>query len=254
MRPLVLFAALAVAAVLQGCGREPVQTRVHPPGPSLPDDTPLRAPAIAAAPAPAAPSGDRSAAAVEPAAPVPLPAPEPAAPGAQAPLPQVQDVGDAQGALLLAQRPLLLPVAGVEPSALTDQYALARGSQRVHEAIDIMAAKGTPVVAADDGRIAKLFTSKPGGLTVYQYDPASQLAYYYAHLDRYAEGLKEGMEVRRGDLIGYVGATGNANPQAPHLHFAVFRLGKPPRWWEGEPVNPYPALSRAATVRQLASR
>lgn len=254
MRPIALLAALTVAAVLQGCSREPVQTRVHPPGPSLPDDTPLRGPAIAAAPAPAPPSGDRSAAAVEPAAPVPMPAPEPAAPGAQAPLPKVQDVGDAQGALLLAQRPLLLPVVGVEPSALTDQYALARGSQRVHEAIDIMAAKGTPVVAADDGRVTKLFTSKPGGLTVYQYDPASQLAYYYAHLDRYAEDLKEGMQVRRGDLIGYVGATGNANPQAPHLHFAVFRLGQPPKWWEGAPVNPYPALSRAAPAQQVASR
>lgn len=239
MRPIALVAALSIAAVLQGCSREPVQTRVHPPGQSLPDDTPLRGPAIAAAPT----SGDRSAAAVEP-----------AAPGAQAPLPEVQDVGDAQGALLLAQRPLLLPVVGVEPSALTDQYALARGSQRVHEAIDIMAAKGTPVVAADDGRITKLFTSKPGGLTVYQYDPTSQLAYYYAHLDRYADGLQEGMQVRRGDLIGYVGASGNANPQAPHLHFAVFRLGKPPKWWQGEPVNPYPALSRAAPVQQLASR
>jgi murein DD-endopeptidase MepM/ murein hydrolase activator NlpD len=254
MRPLALLAALTIAAVLQGCSREPVQTRVQPPGPSLPEDTPLRGPATAAAPAPAPTSGDRSAAAVEPAAPVPRLAPGPAAPGAQAPLPKVQDVGDAQGALLLAQRPLLLPVAGVAPSALTDQFALARGGQRVHEAIDIMAPTGTPVVAVDDGRIAKLFTSKAGGLTVYHFDAARQLAYYYAHLDRYAEGLKEGMEVRRGDLIGYVGASGNANPQAPHLHFAVFRLGQPPRWWEGEPVNPYPALSRAATVQQLASR
>lgn len=243
MRPLVLLWALTVAAVLQGCSREPVQTRVQPPGPSLPDDTPLRGPAIAAAPPRATTPGDRPAAAVGP-----------AAPDLQAPLPQVQDVGDAQGALLLAQRPLLLPVAGVAPSALTDQYALARGSQRVHEAIDIMAPTGTPVVAVDDGRIAKLFTSKAGGLTVYHFDPAGRLAYYYAHLDRYAEGLREGMEVRRGDLIGYVGASGNANPQAPHLHFAVFRLGQPPRWWEGEPVNPYPALSRAATVQQLASR
>jgi peptidoglycan LD-endopeptidase LytH len=254
MRPVALVAALTVAAVLQGCGREPVQTRVEPPRQSLPEDAPLRGPGTAAAPAPAPASGDRSVAAVEPAAPVPMPAPAPTTPGVQPPLPKVQDVGDAQGALLLAQRPLLLPVVGVQASELTDQYALARGGQRVHEAIDIMAAKGTPVVAADDGRIAKLFTSKAGGLTVYQYDPASQLAYYYAHLDRYAEGVREGMELRRGDVIGYVGSTGNANPQAPHLHFAVFRLGKPPKWWEGEAVNPYPALSRAAPATQVARR
>jgi murein DD-endopeptidase MepM/ murein hydrolase activator NlpD len=254
MRALAMVAVLAAAAVLTGCGREPVQTRVHHPGQSLPEDTPLHAPPTAAAPAPVAPTGEQSVAAVEPAAPVPMPAPPLAAPGVQPPLPKVQDVGDAQGALLLAQRPLLLPVVGIAPSSLTDQYALARGSQRVHEAIDIMAAKGTPVVAADDGRIVKLFTSKPGGLTIYQYDPASQLAYYYAHLDRYADGVREGMEVRRGDLIGYVGSTGNANPQAPHLHFAVFRLGNPPKWWQGEAVNPYPALSRATPAQQVASR
>lgn len=257
MRRIALVALLAAAAVLQGCGREPVvHIRFERPGQRAPEAAAPRAPAKAAAPAPAptTASGDQTAAAVEPAPPVPLPAPAPAAPGVQAPLPKVQDVGDAQGALLLAQRPLLLPVVGVQPSELTDQYALARGSQRVHEAIDIMAPRGTPVVAADDGRITKLFTSKPGGLTIYQYDPASQLAYYYAHLDRYADGVREGMEVRRGDVIGYVGSTGNANPQAPHLHFAVFRLGNPPKWWQGEPVNPYPALSRAATATQVAGR
>lgn len=263
MRPLVFVAALTVAAMLQGCGREPVHIRFERPGQNQAQrqDAPARSAETATAPAPApagAPptaSGDKTAAVVEPAAPVPMPPPAPAEPGVQAPLPKVQDVGDAQGALLLAQRPLLLPVVGVQASALTDQYALARGGgQRVHEAIDIMAERGTPVVAADDGRITKLFTSKPGGLTIYQYDPASQLAYYYAHLDRYAEGVREGMEVKRGDVIGYVGSTGNANPQAPHLHFAVFRLGNPPKWWQGEAVNPYPALSRATPAQQVASR
>ncbi|MEJ8838209.1 M23 family metallopeptidase [Ramlibacter sp. AN1133] len=167
-------------------------------------------------------------------------------------LPAVRNPGDPQGARLLAQRPLAVPVAGIVPTALADNYEQSRGS-RPHEAIDILAPAGTPVVAVDDGRIAKLFTSKPGGLTVYQYDPQSQLAYYYAHLQGYAQGLREGLDVRRGDLIGYVGTTGNADRKTPHLHFAVFRLGTPPKWWQGEAVNPYPALSRARPA-QLAQR
>jgi murein DD-endopeptidase MepM/ murein hydrolase activator NlpD len=151
------------------------------------------------------------------------------------------------GPVLLAQRPLVVPVAGVRPEALVDTYEQGRVGHR-HEAIDIAAPRGTPVLAVDDGRAVKLFTSVPGGLTVYQFDPAGQLAYYYAHLDRYAPGLKEGMPLRRGDVIGYVGSTGNASPDAPHLHFAVFRLGPLAQWWKGEPVNPYPALRRAAPV------
>jgi murein DD-endopeptidase MepM/ murein hydrolase activator NlpD len=105
-----------------------------------------------------------------------------------------------------------------------------------------MAPKGTKVVAAADGKIVKLFTSKPGGLTVYQFDPTEKYAYYYAHLDRYADGLKEGAEFKRGDLIGYVGTTGNADPNAPHLHFAVFELTPEKQWWKGTPVDPYPLL------------
>jgi murein DD-endopeptidase MepM/ murein hydrolase activator NlpD len=168
--------------------------------------------------------------------------------------PAVRNAGDARGAQALAQRSLLMPVVGVPPSSLRDQYEDGRG-KRDHEAIDILATRGTPVVAVDDGRIAKLFTSRAGGLTVYQFDGSQQLSYYYAHLDRYAPGLKEGMDVRRGDLIGYVGTSGNADKKTPHLHFAVFRLDAPPRWWEGEPVNPYPALSRAApSSLQVASR
>jgi murein DD-endopeptidase MepM/ murein hydrolase activator NlpD len=136
-----------------------------------------------------------------------------------------------------------VPVAGVAPSELADMFDEARGGRR-HEAIDILAPRGTKVFAVDDGTVAKLFTSKPGGLTVYQFDPQERLAYYYAHLDRYAEGLQEGMKLRRGDLLGYVGTSGNAG-NTPHLHFAVFRLGPQRRWWEGDPVNPYPALRRA---------
>ena len=168
-------------------------------------------------------------------------------------LPAVRNLGDPQGAQMLAQRALEVPVVGIKPVTLTDQYEQGRGSRR-HEAIDILAPTGTPVVAVDDGRIAKLFTSKAGGLTIYQFDPTSQLAYYYAHLQRYADTVHEGMAVKRGTLIGYVGATGNADDKAPHLHFAVFRLNTPPKWWQGEPVNPYPALARAQPAIQLSER
>jgi peptidoglycan LD-endopeptidase LytH len=151
--------------------------------------------------------------------------------------------GSADGPALLAARPLAMPVEGVRGSQLSDTYTQGRAGGS-HEAIDILAPRGTKVFAVDDGRIAKLFTSVPGGLTVYHFDPAGNLVYYYAHLDRYAEGLKEGMSVKRGDLIGYVGSTGNAAPGAPHLHFAVFRLGPQRQWWKGDPVNPYPVLSK----------
>lgn len=168
-------------------------------------------------------------------------------------LPAVRSAGDAVGARLLAQQSLQVPVAGVQPASLTDQFDLSRG-QRRHEAIDIVAPTGTPVVAVDDGRIAKLFTSKAGGLTIYQFDRGERLAYYYAHLQGYAPGVREGADVKRGDLLGYVGSTGNADPRTPHLHFAVFRLGEPAKWWQGEAVNPYPALRNARTTETLAER
>jgi peptidoglycan LD-endopeptidase LytH len=161
------------------------------------------------------------------------------------PLPGIAPPSD--GAALLAQRPLVIPVAGVRPEALMDTFEQGRPGHR-HEAIDIAAPRGTPVHAVDDGTVAKLFTSVPGGLTVYQFDPAGRLAYYYAHLDRYAPGLKEGMALRRGDVIGNVGTTGNAAADTPHLHFAVFRLGPLKQWWKGEAVNPYPALRHAAAA------
>lgn len=135
---------------------------------------------------------------------------------------------------------LLLPVQDVQASDLRDTYGDGRdGDKRGHEAIDIMAPRGTPVLAADDGRIAKLFLSQAGGITIYQFDPTGQFAYYYAHLERYADGLAEGQSVRRGAVIGYVGSSGNARPDAPHLHFALFRLGPEKHWWQGEPVNPF---------------
>ncbi len=138
-------------------------------------------------------------------------------------------------------RPLSMPVEGVAVADLRDTFAEGRAGHR-HEAIDIAAPRGARVLAADDGTLVKRFTSVPGGLTIYQFDPEARFAYYYAHLDRYAAGLHEGMRLRRGDVIGYVGTSGNASAVAPHLHFAVFRLGPERQWWKGEPVNPFVAL------------
>ena len=137
---------------------------------------------------------------------------------------------------------LLVPVKGIAYQELSDNFGQPRGKDRRHNALDIMAPKGTPVVATADGQVVKLFTSKPGGLTLYQFDPTGTYAYYYAHLDRYADGIREGMELRRGDLIGYVGSTGNADPKAPHLHFEVIELTPEKQWWQGKPLNPYPLL------------
>jgi murein DD-endopeptidase MepM/ murein hydrolase activator NlpD len=142
----------------------------------------------------------------------------------------------------LSERRLMVPVQGVQAAGLRDDFNEIRGSHR-HEAIDIMAPRGTPVIAADAGNVAKLFLSKPGGLTVYQYDDSQTYCYYYAHLDSYAPGLKEGTFLRKGELLGYVGSTGNASPGAPHLHFAIFRLGPERRWWEGAPIDPYQFLT-----------
>jgi len=142
----------------------------------------------------------------------------------------------------LAARRLAFPLPPSEVPGLRDSFHDKRGG-RVHEAVDIMAARGTPVFAVDDGRIAKLFLSVPGGKTIYQFDPSKKYAYYYAHLDRYAEGLTEDREVKRGDVIGYVGNTGNASAGAPHLHFAIFRLGPERRWWQGEAIDPFPYLT-----------
>jgi peptidoglycan LD-endopeptidase LytH len=146
----------------------------------------------------------------------------------------------------LGLRNLLLPVAGVQRSQLQDTYDDRRGGGRRHEAIDILAPRNTPVLAAGDGVVTKLFHSAPGGLTIYQFDPEGRYCYYYAHLERYANGIKEGVAVSRGDVLGYVGTSGNAPRNTPHLHFAIYRLGEDRRWWEGEPLNPFPILRGAA--------
>jgi murein DD-endopeptidase MepM/ murein hydrolase activator NlpD len=149
---------------------------------------------------------------------------------------------NAPEALDLAARKLTIPVSGFPADKLVRSYHQARSGQREHEAIDILSPRNTPVVAVEDGTIAKLFNSKAGGITLYQFDPGQQYSYYYAHLERYADGIKEGDHVRRGQLLGYVGTSGNAPKETPHLHFAVYRLTAEKRWWEGTPIDPYDIL------------
>lgn len=143
---------------------------------------------------------------------------------------------------ILRERDLDVPVDDVDEDDLRDTFSDARNG-RSHEAMDIMAPRHTAVRAVEDGTIAKLFNSQGGGgITIYQFDPIGTFCYYYAHLDRYAPGLREGQAVERGQTIGYVGSTGNASPKAPHLHFAIFRLTPERQWWKGEPINPYPVF------------
>jgi murein DD-endopeptidase MepM/ murein hydrolase activator NlpD len=134
---------------------------------------------------------------------------------------------------------LAMPIAGVNPEELEDTFNEIHDGHK-HEALDIPAPRGTPVTAVAEGNVVKLFTSKPGGLTVYQFDDSRTYCYYYAHLDRYAAGLKENTLLRKGDVLGYVGSTGNASADAPHLHFAVTQLGPDKKWWEGTAINPLP--------------
>ncbi|MGA9583612.1 MAG: M23 family metallopeptidase [Allosphingosinicella sp.] len=140
---------------------------------------------------------------------------------------------------------LAIPVAGIKPDALADTYTQSRsGGARVHNAIDIMAPHGTPVVAAAPGTVEKLFDSKGGGgITAYVRSPDGKWIFYYAHLQAYAPGLREGQAVKRGDAIGTVGSTGNADPAGPHLHFAINRMAPGERWHDGTPINPYPLLA-----------
>ena len=142
----------------------------------------------------------------------------------------------------LLGRRLELPVEGVTKDALRSSFDEVRGGTRRHEAIDILAPLNTPVLAVEEGTIAKLFRSDAGGITIYQFDPTSTYVYYYAHLDHYAPGLSEKQFVRRGQVIGYVGVTGNAPKNTPHLHFAIFKLTTEKKWWQGTAIDPYHVL------------
>lgn len=176
----------------------------------------------------------------QPVKPKPIPPAKPAPPSIIPSPPPSTEVTEADYNYLL-QRHLKLPVIGVNPKTIQDTFNEARPGGRRHEATDILAATGTPIVTVDDGVIQKLFTSKDGGLTIYQFDPTKTYCYYYAHLQRYADGLKEGMPVTKGEVIGFVGTTGDAG-STPQLHFAVFKLGPDKKWWKGTPIDPYPLL------------
>jgi len=142
----------------------------------------------------------------------------------------------------LRGRHLLIPVDGVNSADLIRSFADKRGTNREHEALDIPATRGTKVLAVEDGAIEKLFFSKQGGITIYQFDPSRTYAYYYAHLQEYAPGLAEHATVRRGQVLGYVGTSGNAPPNTPHLHFATFLLTDKRQWWQGTALDPYDVL------------
>jgi len=139
----------------------------------------------------------------------------------------------------LRQRHLLLPVEGMTRAALHDSFDELRSGGVRHEAIDILAPRNTPILAVEGGTVAKLFHSEAGGITVYQFDPTNTYAYYYAHLERYAAGLANGDQVTRGQVLGFVGTSGNAPKDTPHLHFAIFKLTSAKQWWHGSPINPY---------------
>lgn len=209
-------------------------TPLRPPSPDVerlpsPSATPVASPAadVNVAPTPGASSTPNSS-----------PSPE-ASTGAS---PQAQSLtGDP--ASEFAALHLLIPVEGIAPNQLQDTFKDARSEGRVHDAIDIIAPRGTPVRAATDGRIVKLFQSAKGGTTLYQLAAADEhLVLYYAHLERYAEGLAEGHAARRGETIAYVGDTGNATPGNTHLHFQLYRVADPKHFWTGDNINPYPLL------------
>ncbi len=216
--------ALGAATVLlivwfYGAGRRGAEIPSSPPGavvapPAAEPANPLPSPSPPVEPPSAAPSGNSAA--------VPAPGPD-----------------DFQN---LTRRQLLIPVQGVRRQSLVDSYTDGRSGGRLHNAIDILAPRDTPILAVEDGSIAKLFTSVRGGLTIYQLDPSTDYIYYYAHLDHYAEGLKQGDRIRRGQLLGYVGTTGDAPPDTPHLHFEITRLTAEKQWWKGTPINPFPIL------------
>lgn len=171
--------------------------------------------------------------------PTPFVSPTPPAPSAS---PTQGPPPPAGGPASIAPSGLVIPVAGVRPEQLQDTYSDARSEGRRHDAIDIIAPRGTPVLAAADGRVVKLFQSVKGGITLYQIGADDRTVYYYAHLERYADGLTEGHFARRGETIGYVGDTGNATPGNCHLHFQIYTVADPKKFWNGENLNPYELL------------
>ena len=148
----------------------------------------------------------------------------------------------------IVARGMAIPVAGKTLGQLQDTFDEGRSSGRIHRALDILAPRGTPVVAADSGRVLRISVNALGGNTIYATDPRGRIVYYYAHLDAYQPGLVQGAQIARGDTLGFVGTTGNAPKDTPHLHFQVMRMPSDGKYWDGEPINPYPLflLSHAA--------
>jgi murein DD-endopeptidase MepM/ murein hydrolase activator NlpD len=173
-------------------------------------------------------------------------APEPSAgraPAASsAPVITRSNVTSAEAVGYLLARGILIPVAGATVSQLYDSFDEGRDGVRVHRAIDIMAPRGTPVLSADDGRVIRVSASTLGGNTIYATDPLGRVVYYYAHLDAYQPGLASGATVARGDTLGFVGTTGNAPKDTPHLHFQVMRMPPDGKYWDGDPINPFPLI------------
>lgn len=175
--------------------------------------------------------------------PVPAPAPVPTPNLVGQPLPQTgpSTMPVVPVTSMAAEPPALrlrLPIDGAIVESFKGGFSEVRGT-RAHEAVDILAPRGTAIHAVQDGTIAKLFFSQYGGITIYQFDPDGRLCYYYAHLERYADGLHDGQQVLQGEVLGYVGSSGNASPNAPHLHFAIFALNPDRKWWQGRPLDPY---------------
>ncbi|WP_115528788.1 MULTISPECIES: M23 family metallopeptidase [Xanthomonas] len=196
----------------------------------------------ASAPTVIAQPTDTAVVAAPAAQPAPTSLPSDAVPAQQSPAAPAPPASTPAASTTSVGTGLLIPVQGIDRSKLQDTFTDARSEGRVHDAIDILAPAGTPVLAVADGTVEKLFDSERGGLTVYQFEPGDTYCYYYAHLERYADGLAEKQSIKRGQVIGYVGSTGNANPAAPHLHFEIHRLGPEKQWWKGEALNPYPVL------------
>ena len=160
---------------------------------------------------------------------------------AAAPRPGMSPEADERVSASTDTRPanLLFPVPAVSPSTMADSFNDSRG-ERIHHAVDIMAPRHSEVVAVADGTIARMMTSVAGGIAVYEWGAGQRFVYYYAHLQEYVPGLAEGQTVRRGQVLGYVGTTGNAPAHSPHLHFAIARVEKKDQWWGGAPIDPYP--------------
>ena len=222
------LAGMAVMAVIT------LLYRVDGPAPAMIRDVLERA---------AAPSSVRPDAGADDAAVAALPddaGPDVAKTVAPEPRPDPSDLDNAMADL--RRRRLDVPLAAIDRAQLRSSFDEARGGSRRHEAMDLLAPRHTPVIAVEDGIVARLLTSPAGGITVYQLDPTTTYAYYYAHLERYAAGLVEGATVSRGQILGYVGTSGNAPRDTPHLHFAIFVLNDDKRWWQGTPLDPFLVL------------